>query len=161
MATDLLRETREEIGRADAKASTLLGAVVIVLGVFAAGALAGTWSPLTLTPASATAWWTGVILAGVGVGFLCACIYPNVGNQLTKNVLGFFGHVYLYSTRDEPIAALREHGEQPLARLGDQLFVLSRITRRKYRLMRWAIWCLASSVSLVAIALVVNHVRWV
>jgi hypothetical protein len=161
MASDLLRETREELGRADTKASTVLGAVVIVLGLFVAAGLAGSWSPLNLRPFSAFLWWIGVISAGSGVVLLSACIYPNVSNQLTKQVLGYFGHINLYATRDELIAALREHGERPLDRLGDQLFVLSRIVRRKYRLMRWGMWSLGAAVLLISLALLANHLRWV
>jgi hypothetical protein len=161
MASDLLKETREEIGRADAKASTILGSVVIVLGLFVAAGLAGNWDPLRLSPFAAGMWWIGVVLASTGVVLLAACIYPNVSNQLTKQVLGYFGHINLYATRDELITALRDHGERPLDRLGDQLFVLSRIARRKYGFMRWGMWSLAGAALLISSALIANHLRWV
>ena len=161
LAGDLLRETREELGRADSKASTVLGSVVIVLGLFVAAALAGSWSPTGLGTLAAIAWWAGTTFAAAGVVLLAACIYPNVSNQLTKQVLGYFGHINLYATRDELAAALVEHGERPLDRLTDQLFVLSRVVRRKYRCMRWGMWTLGTASLLMSLALLVSHLRWV
>lgn len=161
LASDLLRETREEVGRADGKASTLLGAVVIVLGLFVAAILAGSWTPLRLPVVAALLWWIGAGFAGLGVVLLCTCIYPNVGNQLTKQVLGYFGHINLYDTREELAEALREHAERPLDRLTDQLFVISRIVQRKYRFMRWGMQSLGIAVIAVSLAFVTAHLRWV
>jgi Family of unknown function (DUF5706) len=160
LASDLLRETREEVGRADGKASTMLSAVVIVLGLFVAATLSGTWSPLKLELVAAAVWWVGTGLAAAGVILLSVCLYPNVANKATKEMLGYFGHVNQYSSREELIEALRQHGDRPLTRLSDQLFVISRIVRRKYRYMRLAMWSLGGAVSMLSIALLINHLRW-
>jgi hypothetical protein len=160
LASDLLRETREEVTRADGKASTLLAAVVVVSGLFVASTLAGQWSPLGLRPAAQVACWLAVIVIAAGIVLLCACIYPNVSNQLTKDVLGYFGHVMLYQTRQELIEALRTHGETPLIRLSDQLFVISRIVRRKYDFMRYGIWSLAVGVVLLVASFLLQHLSW-
>jgi hypothetical protein len=51
-ATSLLSHAREEIDRADAKASILLAASGVGTGALLAGLIAGTWTPLKLQTAT-------------------------------------------------------------------------------------------------------------
>src|SRR5207253_8010409 len=124
---ELLRETREEVSRADSKTAIVLAAALVVAGLFGSSTLNGKWTPFSLSLATQMLWWPATALALVGIGLLCASIYPNVGNQTSKQVLGYFGHVNQYASRDELSASLRDHASQPLVRLSDQLIIISRI----------------------------------
>ena len=60
-AAALHRETREELARADGKATTLLGVVGLILGALLAGIIAGNWSPNHLGCFEEMIFWLGAV----------------------------------------------------------------------------------------------------
>jgi Family of unknown function (DUF5706) len=157
LARNLIGETREEIGRADHKAATLLAGVLV-----AAGLVAGRSQPpaLRLAPASAL-WWIAALATGVGVALLCACVYPagtRRQDRLARHV-GYFGHLNECSTVEQIAAALRRQVAAPeLEWLSRTLLTLSAIASRKHRLVRLAIWTFAAAVALAIASVLAGRV---
>jgi len=157
MAADLLKETREELTRADSKASTLMAAVMIVYGVIIAAAFAGQWSPFSLKVSAAAVWW---LMAGTSIivlGALMVCIYPRTGNKVAKGLPAYYRHVLQYETLDDLVRGLRDGGATPLDRTSNQLYAISRIVARKYTCLRVAIWSLAATGALGIAVLLLQH----
>ena len=67
---------REELNRADTKASILLAGSVAVIAAVIAGVVAGGWSPTKLTEWREPLWWAGTATAGVAVLLFASAIYP-------------------------------------------------------------------------------------
>src|SRR4030081_3354143 len=71
----LLSHTREELKRADAKASTLLAGALVVAGVGAGSGQAA--QGVRPSPPARALWGLAVVAAAVGIALLCATIYPS------------------------------------------------------------------------------------
>jgi hypothetical protein len=111
---------------------------------------------VTRQPA-ALLWWLATGTVACGIGLLCACIYPSLCGRAGRAILGYFGDVLSYSTREELRSALLRPDAMLLIRLSDQLFVVSRIVLRKYQLIQFAFWALAAGSVLVGASLIVDH----
>jgi hypothetical protein len=157
-AASLLRDAREEIDRADAKASILLAASGVAAGALLAGLIAGTWSPTKLQSAIQWAWWLGAVETAVGIGCLALAVYP----RERKNDSGipwtvvYYGDVLDYPTTAELVAALNRSAETNIERIADQLRHVSWIVNHKYRLLRWGMRGLFLAAVTIAAALVIN-----
>jgi hypothetical protein len=157
-ATSLLDNAREEIDRADAKASILLAASGVATGALLAGLIAGTWTPLKLQVGIQWTWWTGVVEAAIGIGCLALAVYP----REHKNDSGiswavvYYGDVLAYSTTAQLVAALNRSAETNIERIADQLRHVSWIADYKYRLIRWGMRILFLAVATIATAMVIN-----
>jgi hypothetical protein len=154
----LLDEGREELERADNKASIFLGASGLVLGIFLGAAVAGDWNPTDLGHAGArAAFWVGTGFAFVGVLCLGLAVVPRIKHDATKEKLAYFGHVIQYRERGWAIRrrtkARREaEGRGKLRdaicaasrgrfdRTVDQVWAVSHIVQRKYKQIRRALW---------------------
>jgi hypothetical protein len=162
LARALMAETREELARADSKASTLLAGAMVAVGVVWSALAAGQWSPLRVRPAAALLWWPAVVCALAGLGCLVAIIYPAGGRASRRtsgrHMLGYFGHIQAHPA-GELQEALRARAALPeLERLAHELAAVSAIAGRKYRLMRCAIWAFSAGATL---ALAGGVVSWV
>lgn len=71
LAKVLLAESREELTRADGKASLLLAALGIGLSAILGAVLAGNWAPFVLASPWEAIWWTGAA-GGASPSFACA-----------------------------------------------------------------------------------------
>jgi hypothetical protein len=69
----LLNDTREELGRADGKASILLSAVGVVVSVLLAGAISRDWNPTQLASCE-WLWWLGTLSGTAAIGALGAAV---------------------------------------------------------------------------------------
>src|SRR5690349_5547050 len=77
----MLAEAREELTRADGKASILLSALGIAVGVVAGAILAGDWNPHNnLHRPWELLWWIGCALVGTTSVLLGLAIYPTLFN---------------------------------------------------------------------------------
>lgn len=154
---DLLTETREELTRADNKASLLLAAVGVVVGALIGGFVSSKWTPLNLNGAVQWLWWFGVASAATGVFSIAAAVYPRIYQHGTPHpgVPAYYGHVASYRDIGQFRRALKD---LPSAqeRLVNQIFVLSRIVRRKYALLRRGLWCLLLTVTACALAAAIS-----
>lgn len=145
----ILAETREEVNRADTKASILLGAIgIAVSGVVGdmvngvvSGVVSGAWG-------ASWPWlrWTAVGAAFLSVTLLLMALYPRRIRLRRPLVNAYFGDVVAHSDPRALRAALERPSPDELGRLTDQIHTISRIVSTKYRLIQLALWCLAISV---------------
>ena len=156
-AATVLLETREELVRADSKASLLLAATGVAVGAVSTAVLAGSWSPESLTPFGAYLWWIGVLAATVGIAALGYSVFPRTkrSGSATGPILGYYADM-AHVTSDELASLIRAAGENLDDRLVDQLRQISKIVVRKYRGVRVALWSLAIAALLCAISTVVG-----
>lgn len=144
LLADLLREGREEVVRADTKASTLFGLLGVAFGVVLAGLIAGTWSPADLRAPAQLLFWAGAIGAGAAMVLLGSAIWPRITHLEDREEVAYFGHVAAYPRREQFKQALMRQAERdPDARAVDQVHAISRLAMRKYRLIQLAIVALA------------------
>jgi hypothetical protein len=167
----LLAETREELQKADNKASILLAASGIALSALLTAFAAGTWSPSHLTNRDAQFWtWTSMSLALIGLFFIGAAVKPRLRSKETeRQVLHYFADVHGFWPkwyRIRRAAALSEGraqfddaleaastGENLKLRLDDQIWFLGHIAYRKYRLVDIGLWFFVISILLALLAL--------
>jgi hypothetical protein len=157
-APSLLDNAREEIDRADAKASILLAASGVAAGALLAGLIAGTWSPFKLHVGIQWTWWAGVVEAALGIGCLALAVYP----REHKNDSGipwavlYYGDVLVYPTTTQLVSALNRSAETNIERIADQLRHVSWIVHYKYRLIRWGMRLLFLATATIVAAMVIN-----
>src|SRR4051812_15883694 len=102
----LLAETREELTRADAKASILFAAFGVVVAVVLAGLVSGDWAPADLARLATVVFWVGTGLAVLAFVALGYTLWPRIEHEDLKEAVSYFGHVRAYRKHDR--AALRQ-----------------------------------------------------
>lgn len=153
---DLLSETREELKRADSKASLIFAAVGVVLGTLVSAAVSVRWSPLRLAPGAQWLWWLGVAAAVYGMLSIAASVHPNSRPRvLSAGPPTYFGEVAAYPSIEQFLRAARQV-TSPLDRMAVQAFVLSRVVRRKYVLLRYGMWALLAGAVACTAAIAVS-----
>ena len=151
----LLAEVREEIGRADNKASILLAGVTAFVGLVASSWLQGQSALSNASAARAAlvaASLTATLVAGIALG---SALFPRglSARDATKGSFYFYGDS-IHWTEDtlcEYLAQLSE--EDRSKRTARQLLLSSRIARRKYLLIRFAIWAMGAAAALFVVAI--------
>jgi MFS family permease len=169
-AEQLLAESREELARADGKASILFGAFGVAAGVLLGAVVGGTWSPANFDNGTAECvWWVGIVGAGLSILLLGLAVLPRVRHGAGRERLYYFGHVVQYRQRtwlgfprrglaptDEFLRDLR-HPPTSLDRAADQIWVISGLVQTKYRLIRLALASQAAGVGLVLFAALLDR----
>ena len=97
-ARQLLLETREELARADAKASLLFSAFGVIATAVGAVLIADDWSPFHLHNCVEWIWWSGVLLSTAAFFLLGLAVIPRIKHSTHEERLYFFGHVAEYKT---------------------------------------------------------------
>ncbi len=157
LARDLLRDNREELAKADAKAGILLATVSVVVGVLLAGIIAGNWSPAKLSSWSQFFWWAGTASALLGLALLILAVAPRAVASRRRNTKAcYFGDVAACSSERELAALLMEQCESESDRTLDQILATARITRVKYSLILWALGALAVGASATIVAVLMG-----
>lgn len=146
----LLRETREELARADGKAQILFAVSGVVIGVVLGGLLAGDWRPADLSCLGEAVWWLGVVAAAVGPGALAAGIWPRLVPAAPGRVT-YFEDVRGHETCDSLILHLNLEATRR-NRDVEQLWRLSKIVHRKYVAVKIAVGALVSAAGLCVMA---------
>jgi hypothetical protein len=172
----LLSETREELQRADAKASILLAATGIAFSALLAAAGAGTWTPEKLQHGDARlAVWCSLALGLVGIGVLGSAVKPRFqARAMDREKLHYFGNVRAFWPTFWPLGDRKQRLEDGRlafetalkkastnanyeARLDDQIWFLGRIAFRKYRLVTISMWVFAISIGLAVAGLLLER----
>ena len=144
----MLAEAREELDRADSKASILLAASGVAAGALLAGIVGGSWSPSRLGPPIQAMWWFGVAAAAAGIWNLASVIYPRtrrLGGARFDHI-DYFCDILAFADADALMAALRRACAAGIEPVADQLRQISLIVDRKYRHIRRGMWCLCAAV---------------
>ena len=156
--TQLLREAREELNRADTKAQVLLGIVGIGLGTVTGGLLAGNWSPFAMSNAVEWLWWVGAAAALASVVVLAGAVYPRLDRRKGNAAVMYYADVLRLDSTVTVTSALMRSSALDLERVADQLYRVSRIVGQKYRLIRWGFWLLLSGMTATVSAALINVV---
>lgn len=175
----LLRETREELAKADVKASILLAASGIALSALLTAGDKAPWYPDHLTEVNARRCaWAAAALMIVGMLFVGAAVKPRLrAKHGTTPVVHYFGDVEAFRPpwwrlwrRDAEVDEARDRfgasllnltdPEAAHARLVDQIWTLSHIAYRKYRFVGFGIWAFAGALGLSLAALFIEK-QWV
>jgi len=135
----MLDESREEITRADTKASFLLALYGAVQVVFLTALAAGDWNPSKLGSRLGWLFWLGWLLALAGLYTVGLSVYPRVGNR-HQDCIAYFGHVAECETIGEMREALIKSTSRAVSRDEEQLWTISRIVRSKYGHIQHSMW---------------------
>jgi hypothetical protein len=140
----MLTAAREELSRADMKASILLTATGAVIAAIVAGAVAGDWSPTRLTGWREVLWWVATAAAGSAVLLLAAAVYPRTKRPRGSrpDTIAYYGDLAIFAGHEELRAALEQSAVRDVDRLTDQVYQVGRIVARKYRLLAAGMWAL-------------------
>ncbi len=158
LVESLLSDTREELSRADGKASILLSAVGVVVSVLLAGAISRDWNPTRLASFE-WLWWLGTLSGTAAIGALGAAVWPRVEHPANKEKLTYFGHVASFNNVNDLSAALdRRVSTAPSQdRPIDQLYTVSKIVDNKYRRVRWGIGLFGAALLLCTAAVALDQ----
>lgn len=131
----LLDETRDEIHRADNKASIVLAGAGVAVGAIVAGLIAG---DVGLADESLFVWLL-VIGAGVlvvsGIATMGAAVFPRLGT-LESGRARYFSEAAEFKDLPTLTKAIREEATRADERNSHQISVLSSLVQTKYRLTR-------------------------
>jgi hypothetical protein len=159
LAQDILRESREELNRADAKSALLLAASGVVISAITAGIIAGGWHPTDLARCAQWVWWLGV-LAGIGgtIAFAYA-VYPRTKyrGKRSHTAIAYFGDV-VSTPADQLRNRLRATAGGDGDREIDQLKAVAAIVNRKYRGIQLGLWLFVASAVLCLASLLLSAV---
>jgi MFS family permease len=155
-AAKLLTEAREELTRADAKASILFAAFGVVVAAVLAGLISSDWAPTDLAKTETVIFWIGTALAVLAFVALSYTLWPRIEHKELKEAVSYYGHVRAY--RKEDRVALRKALERGSLsdRAIDQLVVISDIVWSKFIGIRWAIVLFGAGAVLCAVAVIVG-----
>ncbi len=148
----LHRDVREELTRADAKATTLLGLGGVLLGVALAGFSAGDWSPHDLPAPTEWLFWIGFAAVLIRQFYFLLAVMPRVSHDRPFQEIRYFGHIAPLASREDLYIALAQV-DMPYHHMVDQVWVLSRITDRKFFLIRRGLQVFSVGIVLAGIAL--------
>jgi len=174
----LLRETREELQKADNKASILLAASGIVFAAVLTAATTIGWDPDRLTvPTARITLWVAIGLITVGIVLIAAAVKPRLRiESATHEEIDYFGDVEAYwprwwqfRGRQKQIADARQRFVHALSsghqrqryreRVDDQIWTLSHIAFRKYQLISYGFYSYAAALAAGIVTLVLEK-RW-
>jgi hypothetical protein len=153
LAQRMLRETREELVRADGKAQILFAASGVVISVILGGILAGDWRPSQLSCLGQSLWWAGVSATAVGIAALGAGIFPQLASASSGRVT-YFEEVRKHEL-EELVPALNAEAAHK-GRDVEQLLRLSQIVHIKYWAVRVAIGAFVLAAALCVAAVLVG-----
>lgn len=153
----LLTETREELVRADNKASILLAATGVALGALLAAILGGDWTPFQLDVRIQWLWWVGASSAAVAIYWLGSAVYPRIRAKGTRpKIIAYYGDVVDASDRERVSELLGGSSTNPKERLLDQIIQISHTVQTKYLAIRKAMWYLSIAAVSGFVSLMLN-----
>ena len=153
-AQRLLADNREELRRADLKASQGLGAAGATAIALLTAAVGGAWQPADLAGSREWAWWLGCLLWTASVAALTFALLPRLGSATDAEHAAYFGHINRLMRDGDVLRALHRTACDPLPAVISQLCWSSRVIVTKYQLVRCGItffvlaWC-SLTISLV------------
>lgn len=154
----LLAETREELGRADSKASLLFAVFGVVNGALLAGLIAHNWRPEDLAAGATVVFWTGVGCAAAGAVSLGFAVWPRVTRQQPGGPASYYGDIISYGKDRAALRVALAKGAEGDDRTVEQLAEASKIVSRKYAGIRCALRLFALAALLCAGAVIFGKV---
>lgn len=153
----LLTEAREELVRADNKASILLAASGVAVGALLAAILAGDWTPFSLNVRIQWLWWVGSAFSVGAIYYLGSAVYPRIRAQGPRpKLIAYYGDVVAANDKQYVAELLAESSLDPKERLLDQIIQISRTVQTKYLAIRKAMCCLGIGAGAGVASLILN-----
>lgn len=159
--TGLLDRTRQELDRADAKATTLLAGLGVGVGAALAGIFAGAWSPRDLLILGAIGWWIGSATALMGVLQLVYAVYPRTTPPVEGRPVpaAYYGDIVdAHDKKMDVSDKIRQAGAREFDALADQILQISLIVRKKYKGIRRGIWWVSVGVAIAAGSVILDSI---
>lgn len=132
----MLAEARDDVLKADAKASMVLAALGIGVGAVLGGILAGEWAPGDLSHDSEVFWWIASALVALAIGAAGLAVWPRYNASDGSAGIYYWAHIASFDSLSALSAALDADDSSDGDRTRNQMYSLSRIVRKKYRLIR-------------------------
>lgn len=152
----LLVEAREELLRADTKASLLLATAMIVAAAVLAAMLAGDWRPSSLTPWAQLIWWAAFAVGTGGLVALGIAVYPRTRRTRgAVDIITFFGDIA--ETDVDQASDKIARSARSDAPVIIQLVQVAAIVRVKYRWIRAGMWSFATALFMCVGAMVASR----
>lgn len=152
----MLAEAREDLAKADHKASLVLAALGVGVGAVVGGILASDWKPTQLLGAGEVLWWLGTALFGAGAACAGAAVWPRYDSADASAGIYYWAHVASFSSLSSFTAGLDSNMPSLESRTRNQLWSISRIVGTKYRLIRFSIATTFFAVAFVVAGLLVG-----
>jgi pycsar effector protein len=138
----LLDETREELTRADSKASIILAGAGVAIGAVLAGLVSGDVSLSGRSALVIVMTWSAGVLLTLGILCLAAAVYPRTGHP-QRGHARYFGEVNLYKSGSEELGRAVDLDSVDIrSRDLQQVHALSQALSRKYTLTQAGMWLL-------------------
>ncbi|MEJ1179599.1 MULTISPECIES: Pycsar system effector family protein [unclassified Pseudarthrobacter] len=157
LASNILREAREELVRADGKASLLLAATGIIIGALLAAFLAGTWHPSKLKDCVEWLWWVGTAVGSLGTLALAAAVFPRTKYRSNRRpgIVAYFGDVVGLSS-EELQRGLEGTARNEGSACLDQVKAISFVVDKKYRWIQTGMVLLGVSALCCVLAVLID-----
>lgn len=157
LARTILREAREELGRADGKASILLAAIGVVIGAIFAAILGGSWHPSHLDNNMQWLWWGGATTGLAGATAFGSAVFPRTTYRSKRRpgIVAYFGDVVGLSPEQLKHGLVRTANHPDDATL-DQVRAISSVVDKKYRAIQTGIILTATTGALWVVAVLVG-----
>ncbi|MBQ1070425.1 Pycsar system effector family protein, partial [Micromonospora sp. D75] len=149
----LLTEAREELRRADAKATQWLGLFGGALLALATGLVGASWSPHRLTGTAVWTWWTGCLAAALALAAVMMALLPRTGGDPELRLVAYFGHVHRLRDPEEVRRHVERAAHDTMPSLISQLCWISRLAMTKYRWTRAGTVLAMFAAALIAVSL--------
>lgn len=156
----MLADTREDLAKADHKASLVLAALGVGVGAALGGLLAGDWKPTDLKALGEIVWWVGAVLLAGALLFSGRAVWPRYDAGDASAGIYYWAHVATFKSLASLSAALDATPPKRDERTRNELWLLSRVVKTKYECVRWSI--ALAGLALVAFALspVASRLSW-
>ncbi|MHC3473688.1 Pycsar system effector family protein [Streptomyces sp. 7R007] len=153
----LLADLRGEIGRADAKATVLVGMLGLTAGLLSALLINLRWTPARLPAPAALLWWAGTALLVTSLLALLLAVTPRYGrNRWAPGLpLTYFGDIREAARAGLLGSALADTERAPARALRAALAENSRIAARKHFWIRTGLIAFGGSAVLLPVSLLV------
>lgn len=149
----LLAHAREEVTRAEAKASFILAAGGIAAAALLPSLLASDWTPGSWTDSpTAKLWWVGSTLYALAIAILGRTLWPRTETSTpdANQAPSYYRRIASYSNHKDLAAALSK--VEPLDLVHEQLYEVSKVALAKYKLLKTALGLLGIAGILVVVA---------
>jgi MFS family permease len=146
LANTILREAREELARADGKASILLAAIGVIIGAIVAAILGGSWHPTHLDDNIEWLWWIGTAIGLAGAVAFGAAVFPRTTYRAKRRpgIVSYFGDVVGLS-KVQLKEGLITTAKDPDAATLDQVEAISSVVDKKYRCIQVGMICVGAA----------------